>query len=101
MGLGINGYSCGPGAAHQQRHEITVDLLTDELEEARFSAMIFGHISAAVAATIGKAKLHGLITDHHHVTGEIKQIREMSDEDLDDEINKLVRKRDHKQRKQA
>ncbi len=47
---------------------------------------------AAVAATIGKAKLHGLITDHHHVTGEIKQIREMSDEDLDDEINKLVRK---------
>ncbi len=50
---------------------------------------------------MGKAKLHGLITDHHHVTGEIKQIREMSDEDLDDEINKLVRKRDHKQRKRA
>ena len=52
-------------------------------------------------ATMGKAKLHGLITDHHHVTGEIKQIREMSDEALDDEIDKLIRQRTRKQRKQA
>ena len=50
---------------------------------------------------MGKAKLHGLITEHHHVTGEIKNIREMSDEDLDDEIDKLIRQRDRKQRKQA
>jgi hypothetical protein len=88
-------------AAHRQRHDVTIDSLVDELEEARSFAMVVGHIGAAVAATMGKAKLYGLITDHHNVTGEIKSIREMSDEDLDDEINKFVRKWDRKQRKQA
>ncbi len=42
---------------------------------------------------MGKAKLHGLITDHHHHTGEIKLIREMSNEDLEAEIDELVGKR--------
>ncbi len=88
-------------AAHRQRHDVTVDGLVDELEEARFFSMVVGQTGAAVTATMGKAKLHGLITEHHHVTDERRRIHDMSEDDLDDEINKLVRQRDREQRKRA
>ena len=42
------------------RHDITVDTLTDELEEARLLAHQGGQAGAAVSAILGKAKLHGL-----------------------------------------
>ncbi len=80
-------------AAHRQRHDITVDGLVDELDEARWFSMVGGHTSAAVAATMGKARLHGLLTDHYHLTGDMKSIREMSDEDLNDAIERLDRRR--------
>ena len=48
-------------AEHAKRHNITVDTLTAELEEARDTAMGIGQISAAVSAIMGKAKLHGLL----------------------------------------
>ena len=52
----------------QERHSITVDSLTDELEKARKTAQEAGQASAMVAATMGKAKLHGLLTDKAEVT---------------------------------
>lgn len=47
---------------HKKRHNITVDVLLLELEEARRSALDGERVqsAAAVAATMGKAKLLGL-----------------------------------------
>lgn len=52
-------------AAHLDRHKITVDDLLDELEEARTTALSaeVPQSSAAVSATLGKAKLLGLLVD--------------------------------------
>ena len=49
-------------ADHRKRHNITVDDLLDELEEARACALTCEtpQSSAAVSATMGKAKLLGL-----------------------------------------
>jgi len=49
-------------AAHAERHKLTVDDLLCELEEARQAALTAESVqsSAAVAATMGKAKLLGL-----------------------------------------
>ena len=47
----------------QQRHDVTIDSLTRELEEDREGAREAGQYSAAIAAVMGKAKLHGLIID--------------------------------------
>ena len=44
-------------------HSITIDNLTDELQNARVTACEAGQASAMVAATMGKAKLHGLLTE--------------------------------------
>lgn len=52
-------------AAHVERHEVTVDDLIRELEEARSIAMSGKRQqpAAMVAASMGKAKLLGLIVD--------------------------------------
>ena len=47
----------------RQRHEITVDDLVAELEEARKLAFETEKAAAAVQATMGKAKLLGLVVD--------------------------------------
>lgn len=46
-----------------ERALVTVQSLTDELEEARALALKEGQPSAAVSASMGKAKLHGLLTE--------------------------------------
>lgn len=53
-----------------KRHAVTVDSITREYEEARELALKEGQSAAAVSATTGKAKLHGLLTDRvvHDVT---------------------------------
>ena len=58
-------------AAHVERHEITVDDLIRELEEARSIAMAGERQqpAAMVAASMGKAKLLGLLMDKTEVTG--------------------------------
>jgi hypothetical protein len=56
-------------AAHAARHDITVDDLVDELQEARALAIKRENPSAAVAATMGKAKLLGLVVDKGELTG--------------------------------
>jgi len=61
-------------AGHVERHKLTVDDLLRELEEARNAALTAetAQSSAAVAATMGKAKLLGLdkqIIDHRSGDG--------------------------------
>lgn len=56
-------------AAHRKRHEVTVDSLTNEYEEARLAGMTNGQVSAAVSATTGKAKLHGLMVEKREHAG--------------------------------
>jgi len=46
-----------------ERALVSVISLTEELEEARALALAEGQPSAAVSASMGKAKLHGLLTD--------------------------------------
>jgi hypothetical protein len=54
--------------AAAERHGTTIDTLTSELEAARDGAMGTGQFSAAVSATMGKAKLHGLIKPNNDAT---------------------------------
>jgi phage terminase small subunit len=56
-------------AIHQHRHEVTVDSLTEELEEARLLALQERQASPMVSASMGKAKLHGLIVEKNEHTG--------------------------------
>lgn len=58
----------------KQRHNVTVDSLIAELEEARQSALLAEtpQSSAAVAATMGKAKLTGLDKVVVELTGGVK-----------------------------
>ncbi|WP_428142382.1 terminase small subunit [Delftia acidovorans] len=58
-------------ASHVERHEITVSDLIRELEEARVAASTSEKPQAAamVAATMGKAKLLGLVTDKQELAG--------------------------------
>ena len=45
------------------RHNITVDSITEMLKEDREKAHAAGQIGAAVSASMGLAKLHGLVKD--------------------------------------
>lgn len=56
-------------AIHLKRHFVTVDSITLELEEARTLAMGSVQPSAAISASLGKAKLHGLMVDKNEHTG--------------------------------
>ena len=51
-------------AMHLARHEVTVDTITGELEEARILALGINQPSAAVSASLGKAKIHGLANEN-------------------------------------
>lgn len=46
--------------SHQKRHNVTVDSLLAELEEARQMALQETQPSAAISATMGKAKIVGV-----------------------------------------
>jgi phage terminase small subunit len=54
---------------HRERHDVTVDSITDEYEKARKLGMDNGQVSAAVAAITGKAKIHGLMVDRKQHSG--------------------------------
>jgi len=56
-------------AEHRDRHDITVDSLTDMLVKDRELARDLGNPSAAVSAVNGIAKLHGLSVDKKVLTG--------------------------------
>jgi hypothetical protein len=84
---------------HAERHEITIDSLVGELEEARLAAMQNPRgISAAVSAVMGKAKLLGLVTEKHEHTGrdgapiEMTTVnREMSPQEAAEAYARMIR----------
>lgn len=52
---------------HTESHKVTVESITTELEFNRELALHLEQPSAANQATMGKAKIHGLIQDKSHV----------------------------------
>jgi phage terminase small subunit len=56
---------------HRERHSVTVDSLTQELEEARMVATAEGQGAAMTSATMGKAKLHGLLVDKNEIKADL------------------------------
>jgi phage terminase small subunit len=50
---------------------VTIESLSDELEEARALALKVEAPAAAVSASMGKAKLHGLDINKHEHSGDI------------------------------
>ena len=56
-------------AEHAKRHEVTIDSLTLELEQAKNLANSTNNAAAMTGAIMGKAKIHGLVTDKTHQTG--------------------------------
>lgn len=71
--------------AHAERHNVTVDSITNELDENRKVAKDNDQSAAMTAATMGKAKIHGLVTDKKDVTTRSK-LEDLSDEALDEYI---------------
>ncbi|MDC9728347.1 MAG: terminase small subunit [Methyloprofundus sp.] len=65
-------------AAHYERHAITVDSIAKELEEARQLAKDNQIPSAMIQASMGKAKLFGLITDKKELSGGIQITHEQA-----------------------
>lgn len=62
--------------------EVTVESLAGELEEARFLAIAEKQTSAAVSATMGKAKLFGLGIENRRLSGTVRVIT-VTAQDLD------------------
>lgn len=56
--------------AARERHEITIERLTDMLMEDREMARKNSQSAPAIAAVMGLAKLHGLIVDRNQVGGD-------------------------------
>lgn len=75
-----------------KRHDITVDTLIAELEEARGVAKSTEKAAAMVSATMGKAKLLGLDKQIVELTGKdgaAIAISEIGSDQLKDELRKL------------
>jgi len=68
-------------SAAQKRHDVTLDSITAFLFEDRELARERGQSGAAVAATMGLAKLHGLIIDRSE-RGKPGEFADMSDAEL-------------------
>jgi hypothetical protein len=64
-----------------KRHEITQDTLLEELEQARQAALSNNQASAAVAASMGKAKLCGMIVERKE-SGKLGDFDNMTIEEL-------------------
>lgn len=64
----------------QQSCRVDIDLLVRELEQARQLALQEHEASAAIAATMGKAKLHGLMVDRKEIS--MKRPEDMTEAEL-------------------
>ena len=64
-----------------KRNEVTEDSLIEELEQARIAAIEAQQASAAVAATMGKAKVCGLLVERKE-TGKPGDFDNMTEEEL-------------------
>jgi len=73
---------------HRERHNVTVDRLTEELDVAYNLAIKNKNPSAAVAATMGKAKLHGLLIEKRQIENVDKHqdVRRYTDAELENKL---------------
>jgi phage terminase small subunit len=76
-----------------ERAEVTVASLCADLDEDRALARKLGQSSAAVAATMAKAKLLGLVIDRKEVgaPGEFADLEDMTSDELREHFAALVR----------
>ncbi len=74
--------------AHRERHNVTVDTITRELDENRDVAKEEKQSAAMTAATMGKAKIHGLVTDKKELKGAIGIVDLSSKSDA--ELQKII-----------
>ena len=58
----------------QDKHDVTMDSLTTEYEEARALADRIDDPKSMVAATTGKAKLHGMLIEKRETTFDIADV---------------------------
>ena len=58
-------------AKHQERCNVTIDSITAELDESRADARLEKQHGVAVSASMGKAKLHGLLIDKAQISGDV------------------------------
>jgi len=56
-------------AIHAERHNVTVDSITKELDAAKDLAFTEKQPAAMTGAIMGKAKIHGLVTDKKELAG--------------------------------
>jgi len=75
--------------AIRKRHDVTVDSLTKELNEAKDLAKTEAQPAAMTGAIMGKAKLHGLIVDNKKLSGAIGlvDLSGKSDQELKDIVS--------------
>lgn len=78
-------------AIHLRRHEVTVDDLVRELDEARKLALDTEAPAAAVAATMGKGKLLGLIVDRKELTGKDGEPIKVESASTDELVSRISR----------
>jgi len=75
---GVKQYLSELEAQTMKRHEVTIDTLLTELEEARLNAKTAKQPSSEVSAVMSKAKLTGLLVDRQ----EIKDVSGMNMDEL-------------------
>ena len=84
-------------AIHRQRHTITIDDILQELEQSRLLALENIQCSAAISATMGKAKLLGLdkqVIEHKGILTPVfnfqpvKPAADLTEEELSAELAK-------------
>ena len=75
-------------AEQRVRHNVTVDSLTEDLEDDRKLAYKGKQASAAVSATMGKAKLHGLLVEKQERTTTLLITTEQIDKEIDEMFDK-------------
>ena len=85
-------------AIHRQRHTITIDDILQELEQSRLLALENIQCSAAISATMGKAKLLGLdkqVIEHKGILTPpvfnfvgVKPVRDLTEDELNTELAK-------------
>ena len=94
-------------AEHRERHDVTVDGLSGNLEIAMKLAFQNKQAAAMVSAIMGRAKLHGLLVDRAELTGKdggpitvddvserLRRLGAMTGEELDARIKELMDRRD-------
>ncbi|AEP36214.1 terminase small subunit [Taylorella asinigenitalis] len=83
---------------HQKKHNITVDSLLYELEEARQMALETNQAGASISATLGKAKLLGLdkqVIEHAGVIAGVNISEHITDKQIANIAKSILRRKEN------